>query len=77
LAIVAGGWSTSMNSIRELVRRSPLAAFFVIACGLTWIGWTVPQQIYAQTPLTFLLALPFSADGAWPAPGGSHRHRDD
>jgi len=48
-----------MNSIRELVRRSPLAAFFVIACGLTWIGWTVPQRIYAQTPLTFVLALPF------------------
>jgi membrane protease YdiL (CAAX protease family) len=33
--------------------------FFAIAYSLTWIGWIVPDRIYAGSLLTLALALPF------------------
>jgi membrane protease YdiL (CAAX protease family) len=48
-----------MNSIRALVSRYPLIAFFAVAYVLTWLGWTVPERIYAGTLLSGALALPF------------------
>jgi membrane protease YdiL (CAAX protease family) len=48
-----------MSSIRTLVRRYPLIVFFAIAYVLTWIGWTVPDRIYAGTLFSGVLALPF------------------
>ncbi len=48
-----------MTSIRRLVRRYPLIAFFVMAYCLTWLGWTLTDRIYAGTIFTGALALPF------------------
>jgi membrane protease YdiL (CAAX protease family) len=48
-----------MSFIRTLVRRYPLIVFFAIAYVLTWIGWTVPDRIYAGTLFSGVLALPF------------------
>jgi membrane protease YdiL (CAAX protease family) len=48
-----------MKSIRTLVSRYPLIAFFALAYSLTWIGWTMPDRIYAGTLLSGMLALPF------------------
>ncbi len=48
-----------MNNIRTLISRYPLVAFFAIACSLTWIGWILPDRIYAGTLLSGALALPF------------------
>ena len=48
-----------MTSIRRFVCRYPLIAFFAIAYVLTWLGWTLPERIYAGTLLSGALALPF------------------
>lgn len=48
-----------MNSIRPLIRRCPLIAFFMIAYPLTWLGWILPDRIYDGTLLSGALALPF------------------
>jgi membrane protease YdiL (CAAX protease family) len=48
-----------MNSVRTLISRYPLTAFFAIAYSLTWIGWTMPERIYTGTLLSGMLALPF------------------
>jgi membrane protease YdiL (CAAX protease family) len=48
-----------MKSLRTLVSRYPLLAFFAIAYSLTWIGWILPDRIYAGTLLSGMLALPF------------------
>jgi membrane protease YdiL (CAAX protease family) len=48
-----------MNAIRSFVTRYSLIAFFAIAYSLTWIGWIVPDRIYAGTLLSGMLALPF------------------
>ena len=48
-----------MDSIRALVSRYPLIAFFVIAYVLTWPGWALPGRIYDGTPVSGALALPF------------------
>lgn len=36
-----------------------MIAFFAIAYSLTWIGWILPDRIYAGTWLSAALALPF------------------
>lgn len=51
--------NADMTAIRRLVSRYPLIAFFAIACVLTWLGWTLPERIYAGTLLSGALALPF------------------
>jgi membrane protease YdiL (CAAX protease family) len=48
-----------MSSIRALVCRHPLTAFFSIAYVLTWLGWTLPERIYTGTTLSGVLAVPF------------------
>jgi membrane protease YdiL (CAAX protease family) len=48
-----------MDSIRRLVSRYPLIAFFALAYVLTWLGWTVPGRIYDGTLLYGVLAVPF------------------
>jgi membrane protease YdiL (CAAX protease family) len=48
-----------MKSLRTLISRYPLLAFFAIAYSLTWIGWILPDRIYAGTLLSGMLALPF------------------
>jgi len=48
-----------MMSLRRLVCRHPLAAFFAIAYPLTWIGWILPDRIYAGTLISGVLAFPF------------------
>jgi uncharacterized protein len=48
-----------MTNIRTLISRYPLVAFFAIAYSLTWIGWILPDRIYAGTLLTGALAVPF------------------
>ena len=48
-----------MNPIRTFVGRYPLVAFFAIAYVLTWLGWILPERIYAGTVLSGALALPF------------------
>ncbi|MBP2486322.1 CPBP family intramembrane metalloprotease [Rhizobium sp. PRIMUS64] len=48
-----------MTSIRGQISRYPLFAFFAIAYILTWLGWILPERIYAGTLLTGALALPF------------------
>lgn len=48
-----------MYSIRALVSRSPLIAFFTVAYVLTWLGWLMPERIYVGTLLSGALALPF------------------
>ena len=48
-----------MESVRTFISRYPLMAFFTIACSLTWIGWIMPDRIYAGTLLSGALALPF------------------
>lgn len=48
-----------MKSLRALISRYPLIAFFTIAYSLTWVGWILPDRIYAGTLLSGLLALPF------------------
>ncbi|EJL51178.1 CAAX amino terminal protease family [Rhizobium sp. CF122] len=50
---------TDMTSIRRLISRYPLIAFFAIAYILTWLGWTLPARIYAGTLLSGAFALPF------------------
>jgi membrane protease YdiL (CAAX protease family) len=50
---------TDMTSIRQLISRYPLIAFFAIAYILTWLGWTLPERIYAGTLLSGAFALPF------------------
>jgi membrane protease YdiL (CAAX protease family) len=48
-----------MNTIRTLVKRQPLIAFFVLAFGLTWgAGWAA-DTFYTGTTLSALLVLPF------------------
>ena len=56
---VSGSQEGELPMIPSLVRRYPLIAFFAIAYVLTWIGWILPGLIYKETPLTFILALPF------------------
>jgi membrane protease YdiL (CAAX protease family) len=48
-----------LKSIRTLVSRYPLIAFFALAYSLTWIGWILPDRIYAGTLLSGMLAFPF------------------
>jgi uncharacterized protein len=48
-----------MISIRTLISRYPLIAFFAIAYVLTWAGWILPDRIYTGTVLSGVLALPF------------------
>ncbi len=48
-----------MNRIRLLVTRHPLIAFFVLAYSCTWLSVFGVNTIYADTTLTFFLALPF------------------
>jgi membrane protease YdiL (CAAX protease family) len=48
-----------MTSIRRLISRYPLVAFFAIAYILTWLGWILPERIYAGTLLSGAFALPF------------------
>jgi uncharacterized protein len=48
-----------MISIRTLISRYPLIAFFSLACILTWAGWIFPDRIYAGTLLSGAFALPF------------------
>jgi membrane protease YdiL (CAAX protease family) len=48
-----------MKSARALISQYPLIAFFAIAYGLTWLGWILPDRIYAGTLLSGMLALPF------------------
>ena len=48
-----------MNTIRTLINRYPLIAFFAIAYSLTWLGWILPDRIYSGTLLSGALALPF------------------
>ncbi len=50
---------TDMTSIRQLISRYPLIAFFAIAYILTRLGWTLPERIYAGTLLSGAFALPF------------------
>lgn len=48
-----------MKSVLATVRHHPLAAFYGIACSLTWLGWIVPDRIYSGTPLSGALAVFF------------------
>ena len=51
--------NADMNSIRTLVSRYPLIAFFAMAYILTWLGWTLPERIYTGTVLSGALASLF------------------
>ena len=48
-----------MNAIRTFVGRYPMVAFFAMAYILTWLGWILPERIYAGTVLSGALASLF------------------
>jgi uncharacterized protein len=49
-----------MIAITALIKRYPLAAFFTLACGLTWFGGWASDAVYNGTPLSIALALPLA-----------------
>jgi uncharacterized protein len=49
-----------MTAITALIKRHPLAAFFTLACSLTWFGGWASNAIYNGTLLSIALALPLA-----------------
>jgi membrane protease YdiL (CAAX protease family) len=49
-----------MTAITTFIKRHPLAAFFTLACSLTWFGGWASDTIYNGTLLSIALALPFA-----------------
>ena len=49
-----------MTAITALIKRHPLAAFFTLACSLTWFGGWASDAIYNGTLLSIALALPLA-----------------
>jgi membrane protease YdiL (CAAX protease family) len=53
-----------MNALSSLIKRFPLGSFFVIAFSLTWLGWLVPDMIYAGPDATiFNIAITWAFIG--------------
>jgi uncharacterized protein len=49
-----------MTAITTLIKRHPLAAFFTLACSLTWFGGWASDALYNGTLLSIALALPLA-----------------
>jgi len=49
-----------MNTIRSLIKQSPLVAFFLLALLLPWIGGPLSDWIYNGTILSIVFALPLA-----------------
>lgn len=47
-----------MNTIRSLIKQSPLVTFFLLAVILPWIGGPLSDWIYNGTILSIVFALP-------------------
>lgn len=47
-----------MNTIRSLIKQSPLVTFFLLALILPWIGGPLSDWIYNGTILSIVFALP-------------------
>jgi len=50
----------NMNTIRSLIKQSPLVAFFLLALLLPWIGGPLSDWIYNGTILSIVFALPLA-----------------